>query len=191
MTSNHKKYNSKNPIQQFLISRFLQSISGLASEINAKTLLDIGSGEGFVLKAILRNNNFQAIALDPNENALIELKKRLPNVQVKSGYIQNLPYKDNSFDLVVCCEVLEHLKEPKLALKEIKRVGKNYIISVPNEPWFSHMNLMRGRHVSNFGCHPEHIQKWSTKKFVELVGNDLKIIKIKQSFPWTIVLAIK
>ncbi len=191
MTSNHKKYNSKNPLQRFLISQFLKSINTLISKTDSKTLLDIGSGEGFVLEAILKNNDLQATALDSNENALIELKKRIPNVQIKNGYIEHLPYKDNRFDLVVCCEVLEHLQEPELALKELKRVGKKFVLSVPNEPWFSSMNLIRGRHIGNFGCHPEHIQKWSAKNFVNFVKKDLKIIKIKKSFPWTIILATK
>jgi len=191
MTSNHKKYNSKNPIQQFLISRFLKSISRLASQTDAKTLLDIGSGEGFALKAVLKDNNLRAIALDPNKDALIELKKRLPNVQTKNGRIEHLPYADNSFDLIVCCEVLEHLQKPTIALRELKRVGKNFILSVPNEPWFSGVNLVRGRHITNLGCHPEHIQKWSTKAFTQFVSRELKIIKVKSSFPWTIILATK
>ncbi|MFH1749720.1 MAG: class I SAM-dependent methyltransferase [bacterium] len=191
MTSNHKKYSSKNPIQKLLILRFLKTISRLVSKIDAETLLDIGSGEGFVLKSILADNNLQATALDPNENALIELKKRLPNVQIKNDCIEHIPYKDNSFDLVVCCEVLEHLEEPASALKELKRVGRNYILSVPNEPWFSGMNLMRGRHITNLGCHPEHVQKWSTKAFTKFVGRELKIIEVKSSFPWTIILAVK
>lgn len=191
MTSNHKKYNSTNSIQKLLISRFLKSVSRLVSQIDAKTLLDIGSGEGFALEAILKDNNLQATALDPNKSALIELKKRLPGVQTKNDHIEHLPYGDNCFDIVVCCEVLEHLQKPATALKELKRVGRNFILSVPNEPWFSGVNLARGRYITSLGCHPEHVQKWSTKAFTQFVSRELKIIKVESSFPWTIILAIK
>ncbi len=192
MTSNQKKYNSTNPLQMFLIKKFLQKIQELISKIEGKTLLDVGSGEGYVLKAILDQKQFQAAALEPNKKALKILQKKLPNIIVKQGYVENIPFDNNSFEVVVCCEVLEHLPDPEKALQELKRVGKKYfILSVPNEPWFSLANFLRGKNISRWGCDPEHIQKWSTKAFSELVNKELKIIKIQQSFPWTIVLAKK
>ena len=45
--------------------------------------------------------------------------------------IENLPFEDNSFDLVLCCEVLEHLPDDiyQDALKEIQRVSNEYIFN--------------------------------------------------------------
>jgi len=52
--------------------------------------------------------------------------------------IQDLDYDDNSFDIVLALEVLEHVPDPIEAISELKRVAKKQlIISVPNEPWFS------------------------------------------------------
>jgi ubiquinone/menaquinone biosynthesis C-methylase UbiE len=192
MTSNDQKYNSKNPVQRFFIQRFLEKISHLVSKVDGINLLDVGSGEGHVLGKVLEKQKFQTTALDPNENALIVLKKKLPEVETKNGYIEKLPFTEDSFDVIMCCEVLEHLEDPERALSELKRVGrKHFILSVPNEPWFSWANFIRGRHVKKLGCHPEHIQKWSRKEFSEFVSRKLKIIEINQSFPWTIVLAKK
>jgi len=53
-----------------------------------------------------------------------------------SGSAYSLPFNDNSFDLVVCSEVLEHLHEYKDAIKEISRVlrpGGQFLASVPAE----------------------------------------------------------
>lgn len=192
MTSNQKKYNSQNPLQIFLIQKFLQKIQKLIYKIKGKTLLDVGSGEGYILEAILSRRKFQTTALDANEKALKILRKKLPNITVKQGYAEELPFDNNTFDVVVCCEVLEHLKNPEKTLQELKRVGRKYfVLSVPDEPWFSLANLLRGKNISRWGCDPEHIQKWSTKTFSKLVGKELKIIEIHCSFPWIIVLAKK
>lgn len=48
--------------------------------------------------------------------------------------VMGLPYQTQGFDCVLCCEVLEHLEnmdQVKLAISEILRVGKNFLISVP------------------------------------------------------------
>ena len=50
------------------------------------------------------------------------------------GSAYELPFKDNSFDLIVCSEVLEHLHEYNDAIKEMKRVlkpGGKFFASVP------------------------------------------------------------
>lgn len=52
--------------------------------------------------------------------------------------IENIRFKNNSKEAVVCCEVLEHTKNPIKAIKELKKVySKQLIISVPYEPYFS------------------------------------------------------
>jgi len=57
---------------------------------------------------------------------------------------QNLPFKDNEFEIAVLGEVLEHCPEPIMALKEAKRVAKKVIISVPWEQrWTSNLEPLR------------------------------------------------
>ena len=50
-----------------------------------------------------------------------------PSISIKQGDIYALPYNDNSFDLVICSEVLEHLEHPEKALTEVIRVSKNTV----------------------------------------------------------------
>lgn len=90
---------------------------------NPKTILEIGIGNGFVSK-YLRERNLNVTTLD--------IDKRLnPDV---TGDILNIPFKDGSFDVVVCYEVLEHLEYKKFskAVSELSRVSNAYvIISLP------------------------------------------------------------
>ena len=68
-----------------------------------------------------------------------------------------MPFEDDSFDLVLCLEVLEHVPEPGAALAELARVCCGRIVlSVPDEPWFRLGSLARGKYLRGLGDHPEH-----------------------------------
>lgn len=94
------------------------------TKLYPKKILEIGIGNGFISK-YLTGKNFNIITMDID-------KKLNP---VITGSVSNLPFKDNSFDVIVCCEVLEHLKYENFqkSILEIARVSSAYIIlSVPD-----------------------------------------------------------
>lgn len=95
-----------------------------ARKLFPKNILEIGVGNKTVSN-YLKNQGFSVTTFD--------LDKELSPDYV--GDLRKLPFKDNSFDLIMCCEVLEHLpfSEFKKVLSEIRRVSKkNAIISIPN-----------------------------------------------------------
>jgi len=89
-------------------------------------VLDIGCGDGARLGE-LRDKGFDAFGCEINKSWVGNF--------VDYGDAENLPYDDNSFDVVLSIDVLEHLKNPVLALKEMFRVCKNraFIIITPEE----------------------------------------------------------
>jgi ubiquinone/menaquinone biosynthesis C-methylase UbiE len=96
-------------------------------------ILEIGIGNKFVSKYLLERN-MKVITLDIEES----LK---PDI---SGSIQSIPFKDNSFNLVICCELLEHLpyRNFKGALRELHRVSKkNIILSLPDVTTVYRINI--------------------------------------------------
>jgi 2-polyprenyl-3-methyl-5-hydroxy-6-metoxy-1,4-benzoquinol methylase len=194
LPTNFVKHTSRNPTQKFLIKNFFSSLISLAKPLKAETVLDAGCGEGFTMNKLLKNGVGGIIeGIENKEDAIFLGKKLYPNLTIKKASIYELPYKDRSFDLVVCTEVLEHLKEPEKALKEMLRVSKKYlIISVPNEPFFMLANFLRGKNISRLGSDPGHINHWSSfglKNFLE--KNGLKIDEVRLPFPWVIVLGEK
>lgn len=195
LTSNFIKHTSNDPSRKFFIKRFYSSLFSLIKPLKPINILDAGSGEGFTLNQIKKNKigkSYQGV--DISGEAVKLANKNFPSFNIVNGDIYKLPYKDNSFDLVICSEVLEHLKEPEKALKEIIRVSnKNIVISVPHEPLFRLSRMLRGLNITAFGNHPEHINHWgiqSFKKFIPEEGN-IKIRKVKTSFPWMIFLIRK
>jgi len=61
----------------------------------------------------------QKFGIDPTFELLEQAKQRLPVVQ---GMAEDLPFKDNSFDIIVCLTALHNFKDPQRALLEMKRV---------------------------------------------------------------------
>lgn len=92
--------------------------------LKPKSVLEIGIGNGFVSK-YLKERRINVITLD--------IDRRLnPDV---AGSILDIPFADNSFDIIACYELLEHLPYEKFhkALSEIYRVSKSYVVlSLPD-----------------------------------------------------------
>lgn len=87
------------------------------------TILDIGSADGWVF----RGSGLKITCLDINEFAPGEFPQIVADAQ-------NLPLDDGSFDCCTLCEILEHVHNPILALREAVRVAKKKVIfTVPNE----------------------------------------------------------
>ncbi len=108
-------------------------------------ILDIGCGSGRHICAAYQCRNVTAIGADLNFNDLAEAGERLKLHDrlgahgggvwgLSAADVTCLPFKDHYFDLVICCEVLEHIARHRIAVEEIVRVlkpGRNLVVSVP------------------------------------------------------------
>lgn len=95
-------------------------------------VLDLGCGRGGVVELIWRDVELAA-GLDPDAASLSE--HRAAGMPVIRGVGERLPFVDESFDLIVCLWVLEHLRDPASTLREVRRVlrpGGHFIFVTPN-----------------------------------------------------------
>lgn len=192
-TDNCRKHTSRNPLQRWLIERFHNTLLSELDALHPGSVLDAGCGEGFTLARIRSRNPSMTLEGIELQEGAIELGKKLhPDLVIRNGSIYSLPYPDNSFDVVLCLEVLEHLEEPERALAELKRVAKRYcILSVPHEPFFMVANFLRGKNLSRFGNDPEHINHWTARGAQMLAERFFKVRGMRIPFPWTIVIGEK
>ena len=167
LPTNFVKHTSKNPIQKLLIKNFYSSLISLAKPLKAESILDTGCGEGFTINLLIKNGIGEKIeGIEFSKEAISLGKKLFPKAKIEQGSIYSLPYKSNSFDLVLCNEVLEHLENPQKAMSEIFRVTKSFlIISIPNEPFFMISNFLRGKNILRFGNDSGHVNHWNFISF--------------------------
>ena len=191
MYGNWQKYQSKNPIQRSLLNRFLDEVRSLVEPLPGRSILDAGCGEAFVLSMLLqaRPDLEVAVGIDFDSEALCRGHDLSPHIPLMQADILRLPYPTDSFDVVVCTEVLEHFKNPDAALSELCRVSRKYcLLSVPHEPFFRLSNMLRGKSISRLGNDIDHYQNWSQAGFVEFLEGHLDLQTVKRSFPWQLAL---
>jgi 2-polyprenyl-3-methyl-5-hydroxy-6-metoxy-1,4-benzoquinol methylase len=194
VTGNHTpKYTAKNPAIRWLTNRWLARLDATIDHITASSRptrpLEVGAGEG-VISARLHERFGSCVGLDLPDDILREEWRTRPGPHYLNGDAQQLPFADDSFDLIVCVEVLEHLVDPAQGLREIARVGtKHLLLSVPREPIFRGCNLFTGRYVKDLGNTPGHFNHWSTRSFKRFVSEVAEVREVRTPFPWTVIWA--
>ncbi len=191
---NRQKHLSPNPAQRFLLNRFHQKIVSLVKQTQATQYLDTGCGEGFVMQHLQQHiPAITTIGGDFSGDSLLWGRENIQHqVPLTNLDLHHLPFADHQFPLVICLEVLEHLPNSAIGLRELSRVSSDYIlISVPHEPFFRGANFLRGKHINAWGNDPEHLHNYSGYKFRHMVQQVVDIVWHGYSFPWQIALTKK
>jgi len=125
------------------------------------TALDVGCGNGFLTSLGFTN----AVGIDIRSSRAVTVR----------ASAENLPFRDQIFDLVFAGEVLEHLNAPAQALNEwtrVLRTGGRLCLSTPN-----------GRLVKLKGNHPEHKHLFTARDLENsLARRGIKRIKVSAVF---------
>lgn len=189
-----KKYRNENPVQRALIRRFVSSLHDLFIEAGpVSSVLEVGVGEGFLsgyLSEQLPQIRFTGVDLAASD--VEKLREKFPRVEahVGSAYeLESVVGSGGGYDLVMCCEVLEHLDDPARALDAMLALRpRRLILSVPHEPFFMLSNLARGKNVTRLGNDPEHVNHWGPRSFRELLETRLDVRRMTTSYPWILAL---
>lgn len=185
----YDKYGTRNPIARRLMAGFLDAVTALYARASARSVLEVGCGEGRLAMQLLmsgpRPDRFVATDLD-----LGVLDSQLdPLIETKQASVYELPFEDGAFDLVVGCEVLEHLEEPDRGLAEMTRVARRAVlVSTPREPLWRALNVARLRYLRQLGNTPGHVQHFSRTGLERLAARHLRILETRAPLPWTVIL---
>lgn len=184
----YDKYASKNPIERRLMDGFFRALDAALPARAPQHVLEVGVGEAEVTTVVGRRYPGITVAgIDLPDPELAATWSGKPVAGSFADIVQ-LPFVDDQFDLVMGIEVLEHVDHPPGALREIARVATgDVIVSVPREPIWRAANMARGKYLGDLGNTPGHVQHWSSKAFVDLVGSHFDVVSVAKPFPWTMV----
>jgi 2-polyprenyl-3-methyl-5-hydroxy-6-metoxy-1,4-benzoquinol methylase len=186
-----EKYQSGNWIARKLVNNFMAAIVSTVREAGSLEVHEIGCGEGHIL-GILSAAGFVVRGCDMSSESLAvaksEIAKRHLNIPLATKSVYDLDPAIDGSDTVLCCEVLEHLTDPAAAMKKLVSITrKDLIVSVPNEPIWHLLNMMRGKYLTALGNTPGHYQHWSARQFEAFVGRHAEIISVTKPLPWTLI----
>jgi 2-polyprenyl-3-methyl-5-hydroxy-6-metoxy-1,4-benzoquinol methylase len=171
---------------------FLADFDALTEPLSIRTAFEVGCGEGqLTLRLLRRGIDCSGCDLDApivaEAGKLIERAGYRARLAARSIY--DLDPEASAAELVVCCEVMEHLPDPVAALRILTRMARPHLLlSVPREPLWRVLNMARGRYLADLGNTPGHIQHWSRSAFMALVGRFAQVVEVRSPLPWTMLL---
>ena len=188
----YDKYHSPNPIARWLMNGFLGAFEALVDQAGPATVFEMGCGEGHLSMPLLRKGiDLSGCDLDP------DVVGEANQQSIAAGYgerfnarsVYDVAPGEITADLIVCCEVLEHLPDPERALDVLAgQNARHWLLSVPREPIWRALNLARGKYVGDLGNTPGHIQHWSASAFRRMVESRFTVVEQRAPLPWTMLL---
>lgn len=184
MIDTEKFYELTSNVGDMALKRRIKTIIEYLDMKPKDRILDCGCGNGFHLMIIHNLGESKLYGFDLDKKLLIKAKKKIgnPSVKLTYGEIYQIPYQDASFDKIVLSEVLEHIPDDLMALREVSRVLKKkglLIITVPNhnypflwDPVNKLLEFFTSKHISHgfwAGIWNMHLRLYKRNEIIELV----------------------
>lgn len=190
MNSLYERYHSKRSEQKRTIGddnfTYRELLSLLQKHsLDTKKILDIGCGVG-TIDFYLVKKGADVLGIDISQNAILIARKNAQNFSLnKKARFEAVNFPESvpkgKFDIIVCSEVLEHLKQDKTAITKIKNLLQNggmVIASSPslNAPLYK-MGLLKG-----FDWEVGHLRRYTLESFVKLFeSSGFKVLETKKT----------
>jgi ubiquinone/menaquinone biosynthesis C-methylase UbiE len=186
----YDKYASRNPLAALLTRRFPGTLDELLSDAAPGSLLDVGCGEGVLAQRWARRwRDLEILAVDREPLSAEWERREESNLSFGVADACSLPFADDEFDVVCGIELLEQVPAAEVALAELVRVARRAVlVSVPREPLWRALNVLRGAYVGWLGNPPGHVNHYSRRAFVRMAGGHGRVRDVRAPLPWTIAL---
>lgn len=115
------------------INRALTYLFGFLEPNKNHKCLDLGCGGGTLTQALVKRENLSIVSFDLVKEIILQVtRKRVPSVPYVAGDAEELPFKENSFDIVIHNQTLHHFPTQNFVLAEIARVLKRdgFLLSI-------------------------------------------------------------
>jgi len=175
-----------------MVGGFVRQLIELADRAGAEDVHEVGCGEGELAQR-LAARGLRVRGTDASPEVIAEARRRAEaagmEVAFRAAPVEELDPATDAAELVVCCEVLEHLRDPHAGLEVVARLANPWaIVSVPREPLWCVLNVARLKYLPDLGNTPGHLNHWSRRAFLAFLERHLEVIEVRSPLPWTMAL---
>lgn len=154
-------------------------------------VVDVGCGDGRSLFSLFENGFLeigdQVVGLDLSPARIDNLKRLSRPIEGVVGSITELPFENDSFDFIICSQVIEHIPDQQQAINELRRIlrpqGFLFLSTVLKKPyaWYFYRNS-----ENRWVLDPTHIREYSSEKEVEtlLEAGGFEVVKRSRRLFW-------
>lgn len=101
----------------------INSAQKIVNNLTFKKCLDIGCASGYMISQIATlYPQSEYFGIDVYDKAISYARKHYLHIKFQVASADKLPFKNNSFDLIICYETIEHVEHPLECLKEMRRI---------------------------------------------------------------------
>lgn len=140
-------------------------------------VLDVGCATGKLLDKLRNEKNCYTVGIEMDNILAQQALQRCHQLVIGNVETLDLPFQIEQFNIIVCADVLEHLRDPGAVLEKLNSYIKNdgfILISIPNIAFITaRLNLLRGRFdYAEYGIMDRsHLRFFTLKTARELVVN--------------------
>ena len=168
---------------QNVIDNIFRILDKNLKKFQPDNMIDIGCGDGATTVRIANyyNLNMNKVYGVDYDDALLNSSKQLFNVKKTDLETDHIPFEDNTFDLVICNQVLEHLKYYRKVIDDLIRItsANGYIIiGIPNlSHLINRIYLLFGRQPLCIDLDSSHVRSFTHKSFSKMLVS-INIVKL-------------
>ena len=166
-------HSEKSLLHRYTITYHIMKV---LSHLNFDNLIDVGGAEGYKGALVRHLFNADVKSCDLSQEAC-KRANEIYGLDSQAIDVQDLPFETDSFDIVLCSEVLEHVPEFEAAVEQLVRVcRKALVITLPHES---------KKHVAKHSNQPHaHLRALDLNSLDYLESREFKITRTKMNNPF-------
>lgn len=187
-SNNLRKWEYGNGLYQRVLHRYLDRMAAQVKAVAPTAVLDAGCGEGYVYRGLrARGVHARWHGVDLSDGAVAFAAARSPEARWSTVDLRRIPVPDRYADLVLCSQVLEHIRSPEGVRDELARVtGRWLLISVPLEPVFRGICALTV--AAGVGQDPGHVNFWTPRQFRSFLKPAGRLVRWERTSVYQIAL---
>jgi 2-polyprenyl-3-methyl-5-hydroxy-6-metoxy-1,4-benzoquinol methylase len=175
LVSHYEQYSRNDYLPPLTIKRYNELLDEMEKYRRTNNLLDVGTGMGYFLEqAMLRGWNVYGTEFTDEAIEICKSK----GIKMNQGALDSDWFEEYFFDVVTSLEVIEHINNPQIDLKNINkvlRVGGLFYCTTPN---FNSISRFYLKNKWNIITYPEHLSYYTSSTLSDLLNENRLAVEI-------------